>query len=769
MAMMAVAAFTACGSDNVYDENAVAQKYAESFSANVLANGTIDENQTWNTAVKTTVKVSSDKAGTIRVYGTCPTFGSTPYLISQSIKAGETLDLTLARPQSAETMYVALVDDMGGMKLAVAEDNGTVSFSTTSTSTRAGMKKVTTKDGKYTFTDQASDEAFEGNWENWTVPSGLTVADAGIAGDYQLPTSSSKVNFWSGKYNVYVKENEDVDYSNITEADNFFVANGSKANWYDTAYSTYSTFYIGAGATFTITAAAFSNCGTGTHIYIADGATLNIVGDGAWTPTAVTIYNKGNITAEAINTNAGTTIYNNTTGSITLTGSDKSDFSSTMIYNKGTFQSTGTGTVILGADTKFVNDGTIDVAAQLNTANATVELVNLGDMKASDFWIQGSSSFYNGGTAEIKNLSQLDCNNGTWINEGQYVTGSFDYTAGTGNYYNNCKLTVNGKFSMHTADGNHNAFYVNGGVVCDEFYMNKGGIYIGANCCFEVKGTATMYVTKDYTDGCISGPTSGDGYGYFHAKEIVGGEIFQQYMANYCGNLYVATKSHFAQGETGGRPYYDLRDNAKLIIEPTAYAPTVPATECNPGYNGGDTPTPAVKQWYYYAFEDLGATDDIDFNDVVVRVSAPENGVSDIELLAAGGTMETYVLVNNNSVFGEVHSAFDAEISEMINTSSVNKTFVADTVTLTAGQDASNLDIKIKIANGSSTSTIVEAPLEGEAPKMIRVMGNSDGKWFWPTERTNISNAYSNFAAWAKNIKSNTDWYETPTGSVVSY
>jgi len=772
IALTALAAVTACSNNDAFDQASyneqIEKDYAESFENKI---GEIASDQTFNTAVTTNVTVSSEEEGTVRVYATSPTSGNVPYLISQSINAGETINLTLARPQSVSTLYVGLIAEDGSIKVGLVQDNGTVSFTANPSSASARMHKITTEDGKYTFTDQASDEAFEGDWD-WTVPSGLTVAAQGSPGNYQLPTSADNVSFYNGPSNVYVTGN--INYSNITEAGNFYVCNGGKTNWNDTYYSTYSNFYIGAGATFTITAAAFSNCGTGTHIYVAEGGTLNIVGDGAWTPTAITVYNKGNINAKAWNTNSGTTIYNNTTGTITLTGDDTSDFSSTMIYNKGTFKSTGSGTVILGADTKFVNNGTIDVAAQLNTANATVELVNLGDMEANDFYIQGSSKFLNEGTVKIEEMSQLDCTNGTWINEGQYVTGEFNYKAGTGNYHNNCKLTVNGTFKMHTAQGSDKAFYVNGGVVCKEFYMNKGGIYIGANSCFEVTGTANMYITQDYTNGCISGPTSGDGYGYFHASEIVGRDTLGntnpvQYMANYCGNLYVATKSHFAQGETGGRPYYELRDNAELVIEPTSYAPTVEATECNPGYNGGETPTPAAQQWYYYAFEDLGATDDIDFNDVVVRVSAPSGGKSTIELLAAGGTLETYVLVNDNDVFGEVHKAFGLELSDMINTRSVDQTFQSATVNLSEGQDASNLDIKINVIN-NGISTIVEAPLAGAAPKMIRVMGRtSDGKWFWPTERTNITDAYPNFAKWAASTSSNTDWYETAKGSVVSY
>ena len=57
----------------------------------------------------------------------------------------------------------------------------------------------------------------------------------------------------------------------------------------------------------------------------------------------------------------------------------------------------------------------------------------------------------------------------------------------------------------------------------------------------------------------------------------------------------------------------------------------------------------------------------------------------------------------------------------------------------------------------------------GKAPLVIVVTGNEQGKWFWPTERTNITVAYGQFGEWGANAGTNLDWYRTPTGAVVSY
>jgi hypothetical protein len=52
---------------------------------------------------------------------------------------------------------------------------------------------------------------------------------------------------------------------------------------------------------------------------------------------------------------------------------------------------------------------------------------------------------------------------------------------------------------------------------------------------------------------------------------------------------------------------------------------------------------------------------------------------------------------------------------------------------------------------------------------VIVVNGNEEGKWFWTTERSNITAAYPEFGAWGANAGTNTDWYKNPVGSVVTW
>jgi len=702
IALMAVAAFTACSSDDAYDPSVVEQQYESSFNKNVLGDGTIDKNQTWNTSVTTKVTVTSEEAGTIRVYSVSPMATKSPYLISQTISANQTLDLTLARPMSSSTMYVALIAADGSIKSQSVTDNGSVKFTANKAMpTSARMHKVT-KEG-VEFRDMADE------LENWdfTIPSDAEYLSGGkSSGVFYVDNNSEYCQTWSGGGTVYVKETADFT---------------SKVFYLGT-----SDLYLLPNVTLTLTAAQVQDFKG--NIYIPASAKLVI--EGSMTAgTAAIIYNKGTVTAS--------------------------------------------GDFMLNTVGGVVNEGTIEIAGKMSSQNTTSELVNNGTFKANSYYVQGGSKFLNTGTMNIAEESILDCQNGTWINEGRYETGSFDYTAGTGTFYNNCLLYVNGLFANHTAQDGKSFFFVNGGIYCEDFYIDKGVVKLAENVVFRVNGTATMNIAQPYPNGGIAGPDNG-GYAVFSAKNIVLDHTAESYEANYAGNLYVvADESHFDYVYyAGDGPNYATYGNAKVFT-----AGSVPegvhiaASDCRPGFNE-DPNVPVVeetKQWYYYAFEDLGASDDIDFNDVVVRVSAPENGVSTIQLLAAGGTKETYVLVNDVDVFSEVHAAFHLELSDMINTRTVDQAFVDASVKLSDGQDASNLDIKIKVAE-NGTSTIVEAPLTGAAPKMIRVIGReSDGKWFWPTERTNITTAYPKFADWAKDITSNTDWYENPVEGVVSY
>ncbi|MFS6554275.1 hypothetical protein VPJ68_02000, partial [Parabacteroides distasonis] len=131
----------------------------------------------------------------------------------------------------------------------------------------------------------------------------------------------------------------------------------------------------------------------------------------------------------------------------------------------------------------------------------------------------------------------------------------------------------------------------------------------------------------------------------FHANKIEAGTADQGYEVTYGGKLYVvANTTHFEDGLSGSYPYIDFKDGctkANILTGGNKPAITIPATECNPGFEGGSTPDPTPSGDIRVIAEDLTVDEsgDFDFNDVVFDIILKEPaGKTTIILRAAGGT-----------------------------------------------------------------------------------------------------------------------------------
>lgn len=188
------------------------------------------------------------------------------------------------------------------------------------------------------------------------------------------------------------------------------------------------------------------------------------------------------------------------------------------------------------------------------------------------------------------------------------------------------------------------------------------------------------------------------------------------------------------------------------------------------------------------ACEDLGSTDDYDFNDIVLEVkkvdefetttTTAEDGKSStsekykgsklyVKCLAAGGTLPANISYDNIPI-GEAHALLGANsTSQMINTvngiTNISKDkFVTDVDqnwTLSDNKDK----FKIAISSEDNTATIIGTPdHKGIAPQIIIL---PEG-WEWPTERTGIETAYPNFTNWSANAEL-IDWNTVKIGDKV--
>lgn len=165
------------------------------------------------------------------------------------------------------------------------------------------------------------------------------------------------------------------------------------------------------------------------------------------------------------------------------------------------------------------------------------------------------------------------------------------------------------------------------------------------------------------------------------------------------------------------------------------------------------------------AVEDLGTTDDYDFNDAVIGVERiAGTTTAKITPLAAGGTLPIHLMHDGKVVSEELHSYWgktdDGEGNyPMINTQSEGKpgesfeVEVGREFSLAEYTDEQMGGFNIQVNNVPNT-TIIVPPHAGEAPQMICVPYN----WSWPKERVRIDFAYPGFSKWSSDSDDQTSY-----------
>ena len=179
-------------------------------------------------------------------------------------------------------------------------------------------------------------------------------------------------------------------------------------------------------------------------------------------------------------------------------------------------------------------------------------------------------------------------------------------------------------------------------------------------------------------------------------------------------------------------------------------------------------PEPQSESWII-ACEDLGNTDDIDFNDVVFSVShTAGETTAKVTPLAAGGVLPSNIYYDGRNL-GEIHNLINgAQPSangqySMLNTGSKGTPGSAITITVPADYSVTNHGFTVKVKD-QNESIVLESAEIGTAPQMLVL----PGEWAWPTERTPIGTAFPMFVDWSKAANTAIDWYKSPVeGKVV--
>ena len=181
------------------------------------------------------------------------------------------------------------------------------------------------------------------------------------------------------------------------------------------------------------------------------------------------------------------------------------------------------------------------------------------------------------------------------------------------------------------------------------------------------------------------------------------------------------------------------------------------------------------------AVEDLGETDDYDFNDLVLSVEyVSGQPTATVKALAAGGVYPIYVKYRDKLIDARHVNAWlgENDPTKMINTysidhehkdgitltldpadKSINDIFKHLTILVYADDEAKGGEKVIEITHHRDDE--IHPDNCGKAPLMILV----EDKWKWPVERIDITDAYPRFKEWVGN-RNITDWWKEDSYTV---
>lgn len=369
------------------------------------------------------------------------------------------------------------------------------------------------------------------------------------------------------------------------------------------------------------------------------------------------------------------------------------------LFNRGTVNATNSSYMI-GNNAYIYNEGTFTVNGHLNYNAGSGNppcFFNVGDdvsLTADSFTLNSNGGFISDGTVEIEGLTNVTQQGIIWVNNGHYTTGTLEFSAKNGTFYNYCQLIVedNCKFLDGEFNMMQNSYAEIGTGMFDNFIVNmynNSGINIISGSKFERQAQGTFQGFRAVNDNAVVYVRlGGQTYVPSHvgaAFHVQGANLTLAYnsikfynsyngdfgnYSNFNGPSYWdETTAEALIGNQDGRITWDLHNVTKLVtgddFASTGF--TTREGECAATWNGepggGDDTDPEVVR---IIAEDLtwgSENGDFDFNDVIFDVQLINNGSNiKITLLAAGGTLPLYIAGE------EVHEKFGVSTSTMVNT-----------------------------------------------------------------------------------------------------
>ena len=678
-----------CSMGDIYNSNS--QKEAEETNF-VNRFGEIASNQTWNTVAQRKASInlngSSSETYTINICSSNPAIDSTAQTLYQTTATGgQTISATFDAPAPLRQVFVSRVGTDGQYyacaKMSADSTTFIGSFAPATVSSAKAKTRSSAVVSGDPFTFENTDQYYPSS-----IPSN---AVNGNNLDY---------NGWMNNKIIYCTTGTITPNYWNSESDprNIYV-NGTINLNVNSAMRAFNV-YIMSGSTVNLT-------GTGEFygfISVAKGATLNITRSTISDNKSVKIYNRGTVTL------VKDTYFNNNVS----------------IYNEGLIDS---------------KDQSISFSA--GSGNPTFFYNIGGTVNLDGLYLSSICHMYNSGTVNVSGPTKINKDGIWWINNGHYTTTSFLMSAKNCTFYNYCQLIINGSADFY--DGTFNNMdeaYIQ----CKNLYLSNFLVNMGSRSAFYVRTKTMAYTPADGEEQGFKG------VGNYYAFVKLGGTTSVSKKVHYdvlqfLGNLYYSIRLVddwtwiwqnyvlYADDNSQGINY-----NNAYINDPTddTCCPTWKVTTNDPVY-----PTVATNT---IAYEDLGATDDFDFNDIVLYVYPDYTTMKmKVDLVAAGGILPIDVYFDNTLLF----SKKDGKMTNTTTKGSVidSKEGIDLPTGFTMSDSKYTSLFKIKVNSTSSTNVINPNISAGSAPQAL-VIG---GAWDWPTERTHIDDAYPSFNSYVSN------------------
>lgn len=474
-------------------------------------------------------------------------------------------------------------------------------------------------------------------------------------------------------------------------------------------------------------------------------------------------YISKNLKADKINFSEDTKLYIKSGITLTL-NVDKIDKGTIVVCKGGTLRINGTGKDDKDFTLKgsIYNEGTVTINGDdFYMQNKEAELVNYGIIYIEADFELSAGEFYNGESGQcVSYETSIDSNStdganenkssATWVNDGYYACDGFKVSSGY-RLQNNCNLHLGEDFKLDGSDGKDVIFNNSGFIHCggkaelENAILNMAGKSIFKTQSLEFEKSVRLNSDAGVQDKdkplllCVNkalyddkGELTMSGVTYV----TCGNDFFDSWAVSGHVLLVNATVGDHAQG-------------------------------CNPDYDKEEPSTTPPLAIFTYVFEDITTTTgDYDFNDVVLKVTAVNNGQVTIALAAAGATKElsaSYkVNGRDNILWSSVHEALGVSAGTIVNP---GPSTLADMPKQTIKNITSLGDIAFYIHEKNNPNLRVYISQDdpefqlGGVPFALCIPTD----WAYPAERQMINEKYEGFGAWGEDRNSHQEWYKKPT------